>query len=226
MLGLTSDLSLSQLTKSNISLTPLTQSNMSLNPLTQSNMSLNQSHPQNSQDAPFSQQFNYHLQDLAIVRRAQPLKPDGKVRVHLPNITSIEIEFNLRESIESFRERLQEHLKDKINVSQYYIVSRHGTIEDGMSLDECFVTPDSNLLLIRKGIKDRQQLANRRFWIKSREMKNRGEPRPLSQTSTLPKLRKHRVTPYIATEMEEQEIKNKKKLYPAIFKKKKFTPNQ
>lgn len=186
----------------------------------QSSPSGNQSHLQNNQEAPFSQQFNYHLQDLAIVRRSQPLKPDGTVKVRLPDITSVNVEFNLRESIESFRERLQDVLKGKINVSQYYIVSRHGTIEDGMTLDECYVTPGSNLLLIRKGIKDKQQLANRRFWIKSREMKNRGEPRPLTQTSVLPKLRKHRVTPYIASEMEEQEIKNKKRLYPSVFKKK------
>lgn len=196
-----------------------TTSNLSLSSLSQSNLS-SQSHQQSNQEAPFSQQFNYHLQDIAIVRRSRPLKPDGKVCVHLPNISSIEVEFNLRESIESFRERLQEQLNGKINISQYYIVSPHGTIEEGMTLDECFVTPGSNLLLIRKGIKNRQQLANRRFWIKSREMKNRGEPRPLSQASTLPKLKKHRATPYIASEMEEQEIKNKKRLYPMIFKKK------
>lgn len=195
-------------------------SDLSLNSPSQSSISGNQSHAQGTKEAPFSQQFNYHLQDVAIVRRYQPLKPDGSLRVHLPNISSVEIEFNLRESIETFRERLQERLKNKINVSQYYIVSPHGTIEDGMTLDECFVTPGSNLLLIRKGIKDRQQLANRRFWIKSREMKNRGEPRPLTQTTMLPRLRTHRVTPYIASTMEEQEIKNKKKLYPLIFKKK------
>ncbi|OHS99376.1 hypothetical protein TRFO_34189 [Tritrichomonas foetus] len=165
----------------------------------------------NNQDTPFAQQFNYHLQDLEIKRRNIPLKPDGKLKVHLPDISFIEVDYNRRETVEIFRARIQDMIKDKLKVSEYYIVSPRGTIEDGMTLDEYFLTPGSDILLIRKGIKNRSHLANRRFWIKSREAKERGDPRPSTTSLSLPKLntRQRRVTPYDTSITQEMEIKNK-----------------
>lgn len=157
-----------------------------------------------AQETPFAQQFNYHLQDLAIVRRKQNLKPDGTVQVHLPNITSVSVEYNRRETVEVFRERLQE-LIPEFKVKDYYLVTPRGAIEDGMTLDEYSLTPGIDILLIRKGIKNRQQLKNRRFWLQSRERVLNGESRPETCSMPRPKFRKHPITPYRQTE-EELEL--------------------
>ena len=44
-------------------------------------------------DAPSGQQINFHLQDVAIVRSKYAPKPDGTLKVHLPNFTSVDVEF-------------------------------------------------------------------------------------------------------------------------------------
>ena len=164
-----------------------------------------------SQEKPFVQQLNYHLQDLKLVRRNLPLPPEGKLKIHLPDISFIEVDFNRRESIELVRQRIQTQLNGKFDVSKYYLVSPKGAIEDGTTLDECFITPGMDILMIRKGIKNRQRLANRRFWIKSREANRRGEPRPSTTSLSLPKIKnKHRITPYPTSHLHEQEIKNKR----------------
>lgn len=158
----------------------------------------------NGQETPFAQQFNYHLQDLAIVRRKQNLKPDGTVRVHLPNITCVHVEYNRRETVEIFRERLQELIPD-FKVKDYYLVSPRGAIEDGMTLDEYSLTPGIDILMIRKGVKNRQQLKNRRFWLQSREKALNGEARPETCSMPRPTFRKHPITPYRQTD-EELEL--------------------
>jgi hypothetical protein len=146
-------------------------------------------------DQPFAQQFNYHLQDLPIVRRSQPPKPDGRLAVHLPDLSSVEVEYNRRETIENFRARIQVAAPG-LRISDYYVVSRHGLIADGMTLDEYFLTPGSDLVLIRKGIGTRQQLISRRFWLKSRESADHGRARPSSVLSPLRGWTAHRITPY------------------------------
>lgn len=169
-----------------------------------STTSMNQSMTGFSQEAPFAQQFNYHLQDLAIVRRKQNSKPDGTVKVHLPNITSIRVEYNRRETVEVFRERLQGLIPD-FRVKDYYLVTPRGAIEDGMTLDEYSLVPGIDILMIRKGVKNRQQLKNRRFWLQSREKAMSGENRPETCSMPRPNFRKHPITPYRQTD-EELEL--------------------
>jgi hypothetical protein len=146
-------------------------------------------------ETPFAQQFNYHLQDLAIVRQDLPRKPEGEVSIHLPDIRAVKVEFNRRETIECFRARVQEMLPD-IRVRNYYFVSSYGIICDGQTLDEYFITPGANILLIRKGIHTRDKLANRRFWLKSYECARKGEPRPPSVLSAPKGWKARRITPY------------------------------
>jgi hypothetical protein len=146
-------------------------------------------------DQPFAQQFNYHLQDLPIVRRNQPPRPDGRLIVHLPDFSSVQVEYNRRETIENFRARIQAATPD-IRVNDFYVVSRHGLIADGITLDEYFLTPGADLVLIRKGVGSRQQLMSRRFWLRSRESADRGQARPSSVLSPLRGWKAHRTTPY------------------------------
>jgi hypothetical protein len=147
------------------------------------------------QDVPFAQQFNYHLQDLAIVRRTTVIRPDGKVRVHLPGYNTVMVEYNRRETIERFRDRLQSQAPE-CRIHDYYIVSPHGAIEDQMTLDEYFLTPGTDLLLIRKGVGSRQQLINRKYWLKSHDAHMTGKPRPCSVLRHPATRRRHNITPY------------------------------
>jgi hypothetical protein len=160
------------------------------------------SHSASTQDAPFAQQFNYHLQNLAIVPRSGPPKPDGKVTVHLPDYTSVLIDYNRRETIESLRLRLQ-GVATNYRIDDYYLVSSHGSIEDQMTLDEYFLIPGSDLVLVRKGVKNRQQLANRNFWLKSREAVTSGKRRPTTVLSeAAPARKRHTITPYREARLE------------------------
>jgi hypothetical protein len=144
--------------------------------------------------ASFAQQFNYHLQDLAILRRNQTAKPDGQLTVHLPNLQSVKVDYNRRETIEKFRERLQAEVPD-LRISSHYVVSSHGLIADGQTLDEYFLTPGADLLIIPKGVRNKQHLMGQRFWIKSRQYADRGEPRPSTVTAAVT-WKAHRITPY------------------------------
>ncbi|OHS93989.1 hypothetical protein TRFO_11480 [Tritrichomonas foetus] len=176
------------------------QSEISLN---QSMISLDQSmmHFQSTQGTPFAQQFNYHLQDLTVVRREGPMKPDGQLCVHLPNISCIEVDFNRRETVEVFRSRIQKIIGEKMNINNYYLVSPHGSIVDSSTLDDYYVTPGTDILLIRKGIKNRTKLANRRYWLESRKSREKGELRSkIAQTS----LSRHRITPYAYTSIQKE----------------------
>ena len=163
-----------------------------------------------TEQTPGQQQINFHLQDVEIVRRKYVPKPDGTLKVHLPNISSVDVEFKRRESVEEFRERLQESLPD-FDVSKYYLVCAKGTIDDGKTLDEYFLTPGADVLLVRKGIKNRQQLANRRFWLRSRDCAKRGDPRPQTSTWTGPEIKTHKITPY---EAKRPQVKKNKKIRP------------
>lgn len=189
---------------------PIKLSNASFD---KSNESLTQSIASfQTQDAPFAQQFNYHLQDLEIVRRNQPLKPDGQLHVRFPDITTIDVDFNKRESIETFKERLQNIVQDKYNLKNYYLVSKNGIIKDDTTLDEYFLTPGSNVLVIKKVIPLKPKVAPKQFSFDSRNTERRRTTRPTTQMSTFPRIRKHRITPYISTEYEKQELRNKKRL--------------
>jgi hypothetical protein len=149
-----------------------------------------------AEEIPIPQQFQYHLQDLALVKRAEPPRPDGKLVVHLTDFSFVEVEYTRRETIERFRERVQA-AAPHIPLQDYYFVSGHGTIDDGMTLDEYFLSPGAHIVIVRKGIRDRQQLANRRFWLKSHAAAAEGRPRP---TIVLPRVansqKTHHVTPY------------------------------
>jgi hypothetical protein len=143
-----------------------------------------------------SQQFRYQLQDLELVRRSEPPKPDGKLVVHLTDFQCVEVEYHRRETIEQFRDRLQAAVPH-LTISEYYLVSEHGSIEDGMTLDEYFLTPGSRILIVRKGIKTRQILANRNYWLKSRAAALLGKPRPVLAMQRIASSQKsHHVTPY------------------------------
>ena len=157
-------------------------------------------------DGQSGQQINFHLQDVAIVRSKYAPKPDGTLKVHLPNITSVDVEFKKRESVEEFRERLQGVLPE-LKVENYYLVCGRGTIEDGTTLDDYLLTPGTDVLLVRKGIKNRQQLANRRFWLRSRDCAKRGEPRPQTSTWTGPQIKKYKITPYRSKQKKTQRVK-------------------
>lgn len=111
--------------------------------------------------------------------------PEGKIKIRLPDITSFEIEFNRRETVETIKERIQPLLK--FDVNKYYLVCRNGTIQDGATLDTYYITPGANILLIRKGIKDLQVRNNRRFWLNSREKRLRGltPNQPATRASTV-----------------------------------------
>jgi hypothetical protein len=149
-------------------------------------------------DQPFAQQFNYHLQDLPIVRRNLPPKPDGRLAIHLPDLSAVQVEYNRRETIESFRTRIQTAAPG-LRIDEYYVVSRHGVIADGMTLDEYFLTPGADLILIRKGVGTRQQLMSRKFWIRSRQSADSGKGRPSTVLSPLGRWKAHRTTPYRTT---------------------------
>jgi hypothetical protein len=136
------------------------------------------------------------------VRRAVPAKPDGKVTVHFPDYTSVSVDYNRRETIEILRARVQS-LVPRYRIDDYYVVSEHGSIEDEMTLDEYFLVPGSDLLLVRKGVKDRQILASRGFWLQSREAVLSGKPRPASVLrATVPRKRRHTITPYREARLE------------------------
>jgi short-subunit dehydrogenase involved in D-alanine esterification of teichoic acids len=112
--------------------------------------------------ASFAQQFNYHLQDLAIVRRNQTAKPDGQLTVHLPSLQSVRVDYNRREMMERFRERLQTAVPD-LRINNHYVVSNHGLIADRQTLDEYFLTPGADVLIIPKGVRNKQHFMRQRF---------------------------------------------------------------
>jgi hypothetical protein len=146
-------------------------------------------------EIPFAKQFNYHLQDLPIMRQNLAPRIDGELVVHLPSYRSVRVDYNRHDPVEVFRERIQTSLPD-IRVADYYVVSSNGIIRDGQSLDDFGLTHESHLLLIKRGVGKRVKLANRRFWLKSHESARRGEPRPSSVLSPPRKRPGHRVTPF------------------------------
>lgn len=116
---------------------------------------------------PFAQQFRYHLKDVPIVSfEDQGYPPEGSIKVRFPDISSVSVEINRRETIEEVRERIEKQTGR--NLKNYYLVSDHGIIKDGASLDEYNVIPGSNLLVIPIGIRHSNR-KTRDFWIKSRE---------------------------------------------------------
>jgi hypothetical protein len=147
-------------------------------------------------DIPIPKQFEYHLQDMELVKRAEPPKPDGKLIVHLTDFACVEVEYTRRETIERFRERVQA-AAPHINLEDYYLVSGHGAIDDGRTLDEYFLSPGAHIVIVRKGIRDRQQLRNRNFWLKSHAAAEVGMPRPAILMPRVANSQKtHKVTPF------------------------------
>jgi hypothetical protein len=133
------------------------------------------------------------IQTLEPVRRIQPFRSEGTVTVHLPAFDSIEVEYNRREPIEAFRARLQTLLPN-VRIADYLVVCDRGSITDGTTLDHYYLTPGADVILVRKGIGNRQQLLNRAFWLKSHDSAVRGEPRPMAKLIAEPK--SHRPTPF------------------------------
>jgi hypothetical protein len=137
------------------------------------------------------------VQYAAFPPRVQPFRPDGQVIVHFPNLQSISVDYNRRESIESFRARHQA-LAPQLRIKDFMVVSARGAISDGATLDAYYLTPGSNLILIRKGFGNRQQLMSRSFWLKSHSSAVHGQARPITHSSVLAVKKSHRPTPYRA----------------------------
>jgi hypothetical protein len=126
---------------------------------------------------------------------AAQFRPDGMLTVHLPELRSVTVEYNRRETIEAFRARLQERVPN-LCVRDFLIVSKQGTITDETTLDDYALTSGADLILVRKGVATRQEMMNRLFWLRSREYALRGEPRPVVLARTVqPHSHSHRITP-------------------------------
>ena len=60
---------------------------------------------------PFSQQFDYHLQDVPIQRRKKNFIPDGIILIFCPGIKEFEVYYRKREPIEELRQMIEEKIK-------------------------------------------------------------------------------------------------------------------
>ena len=122
---------------------------------------------------PFSQQFDYHLQDVPIHRRKKNFIPDGIILIFCPGIKEFEVYFRKREPIEELRKMIEE--KIKISIDNYYVICRHGIIEPGKTLDDYGVCNGDDIVLVEKGAKQAKELQNRQQWIENRQ-KRRENP--------------------------------------------------
>jgi hypothetical protein len=134
------------------------------------------------------------IQSLGPVQKVQPFRADGTLTVHLPDLQSVSVEYSRRESIEAFRARLQTFVPN-LRLHEFLVVCERGSIADEATLDQYYVTPGSDVILVRKGIRNRQQLKNRAFWLKSHASAQRGEPRPLAATKLYTIAKPSRPTP-------------------------------
>ena len=123
-----------------------------------------------SEMRPLEQEINFHLHDIALIRKKKEILPEGKLKIHLPDYRCFQVPFNKCETIEILRSRIADIVG--FDISRYYVICRNGRIEQGHTLDEYFLVPGSDLLLIQKGIKNKSILANRNYWLKKRETRH------------------------------------------------------
>lgn len=100
-----------------------------------------------------------------IVRRKKPFKPVGIVVVFFPGIPEFEVYYQNREPVEDFRKMVE----SKINISTepYYVVSPHGIIKPGSTLDDYGIQNGTTILFVEKGIRNAQTMHYRDFWLKT-----------------------------------------------------------
>lgn len=120
-------------------------------------------------------QVQFNLMDIGIFKSPQPLKPEGLIKIHLPDMSCFTVEYNRRETTMILREKIQ--AKTNLKLKNYYLVSGNGVISNDTTLDEYIKKPDQDIILVRKGIRNRQANASRKFWLESREKRlNSNEP--------------------------------------------------
>lgn len=93
--------------------------------------------------------------------------PDGELKVHLPNMTVINVPFRMIDEVEEFKQRITENCG--IDMNLYYLIHQTGHMDDGNFLNDYHIRNGDDLITIRKGIRNQQTLKNRKYWLKSRE---------------------------------------------------------
>lgn len=136
---------------------------------------------QNDKRIAFAKQFAYHLKDVPLENYDPILQPNGFVKVHLPNITSIRVPFHPLMDIKQFKVHLQATLDSTINENispdspsyyncdKFYLVTSKGIIDENSTLDVSLVKKGTNILMISKGISTSEILKQRDYWLKKRE---------------------------------------------------------
>ena len=121
---------------------------------------------------PFYQQFDYHLQDVPIQRRATTRPPTGQVLVHFGDLAPFPVDFWARESVAEFRKRVEQ--VSNLPMKHYTIACRHGTMTDDKSVDDYSLQDKSAVVIFEKGCERAMHIKARDGWIKSRQTRNRG----------------------------------------------------
>jgi len=99
-----------------------------------------------------SPQFNFHLQNVAIVASNSKKVIDRTVKIHLPDQTFFEMKYSHFDYYAEFIQRIQEFLKERI--SNFHIVTKEGILKDGDKVEDFIKGKTGNVLLIAKGVRD------------------------------------------------------------------------
>lgn len=92
-----------------------------------------------------------------------PAKPQGIVKLWMPNMEAFDVEFYKNEKVDVFRKRAE--IVVGRPMSSYILSSTHGTMLDYMYLDYYGIEDGSNVVAIEIGISTKKFKESREVWL-------------------------------------------------------------
>jgi hypothetical protein len=123
---------------------------------------------------PFAEQFDYRLKDCPVISFESNFRPIGFVTIRLPDVTSLQLEFDPFETIAELRVRLQTRLN--FDIASYHLVTRRGILPLGTSMRQLHIREGSHLLLVGETAERQKSRQTRDFWVQERANRTR-DPR-------------------------------------------------